>query len=98
MGGNDKAGDSDVVNLSETKLNGADKSDSANGTGATGCRGERATAILARGRSVIVVGKDLTLDKWIAATQEALSKARRAKSYGLTLDSFLKMLRDLSRE
>jgi hypothetical protein len=58
-------------------------------------RSERATAVLGRRRSVIVTGNGLTLDTFIATLQEALSKARRAKSYGLPLDGFLRMLRDM---
>ncbi|MBS0262160.1 MAG: hypothetical protein JSS02_09445 [Planctomycetes bacterium] len=59
------------------------------------CRSERATATLGRGRSVVVVGKDLDLESFISTLQEALSKARRAKSYGLQLEAFLRMLRDM---
>jgi len=57
---------------------------------------QRAMAKLGRGRSVIVVGRDLTLESWIKTVQEALAKARRAETYGLQLESFLKMLRDMS--
>jgi hypothetical protein len=53
-------------------------------------------AVLGRGHSVIVIGHGLTLDKWIKTAQQALARAKRAKSYGLELDSFLKMLRDMS--
>lgn len=66
-------------------------------TGRSGKKPERAMAMLGRGRSVTVIGRDLTLDTWIKSVQEALAKARRAKGYGLQLDSFLKMLRDMSQ-
>jgi hypothetical protein len=70
----------------------------ANGEKRNGSRGkpERAMAVLGRGHSVIVIGHGLTLDKWIKTAQQALARAKRAKSYGLELDSFLKMLRDMS--
>lgn len=60
-------------------------------------RPQRASAALGRGRAVIVVGHDLNLERWIDSLQEALAKARRAKTYGLELDSFLKMLADMTR-
>ena len=64
----------------------------------TGGKPRRAMAALGRGRSVIVIGHDLTFDRWIKTLQEALAKARRAKTYGLELESFLKMLADVARQ
>lgn len=58
---------------------------------------QRAIAVLGHGRSVVVVGRNLTLDSWLKTLQEALAKGRRAKSYGVELDSFLKMLRDMGQ-
>lgn len=58
---------------------------------------QRAMAVLGRGRSVIVVGRNLDLDAWLEALQEALTKGRRAKSYGLSLEAFLRMSRDIAQ-
>jgi hypothetical protein len=58
---------------------------------------ERVSAALSGGRAVIVVGRELNLDSWMKTVQEALAKARRAKSYGLTLEAFERMLQDISR-
>ncbi len=63
----------------------------------TTARPQRVTAALGRGESVIVVGHDLTMDRWIKILQIALSKAKRAQNYGLELDSFVKMLAELAR-
>lgn len=57
-------------------------------------RPQRAMAVLGRGRSVVVVGRNLDLDAWLQVLQEALTKGRRAKSYGLSLEAFLRMSRD----
>ena len=58
-------------------------------------RPNRVTAVLGQGRSVIVVGHDLDIDEWLSILQEAIAKGRRAKSYGLKLEAFVRMLRDM---
>ena len=53
-------------------------------------------AVLGRGRSVVVIGRNLDLDAWLGILSGAVAKGRRAKSCGLTLEGFLKMLRDFT--
>lgn len=57
----------------------------------------RATAVLGPQRSVSVSAADLTLERFIELIEELLSKARRVRSKGLELNTFLKMLADQSR-
>jgi hypothetical protein len=58
----------------------------------------RATAVLSHGRSVIVVDHDQTLESWMDALTLALSHARYARAQNLTLDGFLKLLRQMKQE
>ena len=67
---------------------------SATGARKSGGKPQRAQAMLGRGRSVVVIGRGLDLDTWLQILQEAITKGRRAKSYGLSLDAFLRMSRD----
>lgn len=54
----------------------------------------RATAALGDGRCVSVLGRSLTLESVIELIEDLLSKARRARTQGLTLPTFLKVLRE----
>jgi hypothetical protein len=74
----------------------ANKSTSSTGK-RSACRPERVMAVLGRGRSVVVIGRNLDLDGWLGILSEAISKGRRAKACGLTLEGFLRMLRDFTQ-
>lgn len=54
----------------------------------------RVTAMLGGGRSVSVAGKLLSWDSLIEALEQLLSRARKSKSQGLTLATFVRTLRD----
>jgi ParB family transcriptional regulator, chromosome partitioning protein len=54
----------------------------------------RATAVLGDGWSVSVLGQSLTLERVIGIIENLLSRARRARTQGLTLPTFLKVLRE----
>lgn len=54
----------------------------------------RVTALLGGGRSVTVGGKGLTLDSLMEALEQLLSRARKSKSQGLSLATFVRTLRD----
>ena len=54
----------------------------------------RAVAHLDESRSVTVVGESMSLDHLISSLEEVLIKARRARTQGLALQTFTKMLRD----
>jgi hypothetical protein len=94
------------MNSNETESNGAggiefvDDGGTAamNGKGWANSRPERATAALGGGRSVIVVGRNLTLDSWMGALTDGLKQARFAKAQGLDLQGFLKLLQHIRRE
>ena len=58
----------------------------------------RATAILGGGRSVSVSSAGLTLDRFIEVVEELLGKARRIRTQGVELATFIKMLRDQARK
>lgn len=55
---------------------------------------QRATAPLSGGGTVTVAGKSLNLDRFIAALEEALAKARRVRGRGVELSTFVRLLRD----
>lgn len=57
----------------------------------------RATALLGTGRSVTVAGPGLTLELFIAALEDALARARRVRTSGAELGTYLAMCRDQSR-
>lgn len=61
----------------------------------TGVR--RVTASLGNGRSVTVVAGQLNLEGLIDLLQELIEKARRVRSQGLELSTFLRVLRDTAR-
>jgi ParB-like chromosome segregation protein Spo0J len=54
----------------------------------------RVTALLGGGRSITVGGKGLTLDSLVEALEQLLSRARKSKSQGLSLATFVRTLRD----
>lgn len=56
----------------------------------------RATASLPGGRTVTVVGPALDLEAFIAALEELLGHARKERSKGIGLSTFVAMLRDQS--
>ncbi len=58
----------------------------------------RVTALLGRGRSVTTAAAGLTLDAYIEMLEELLAKARKVRPQGLELGTFIKMLRDQSKE
>lgn len=54
----------------------------------------RVTAKLSGSRSISVSGPQLTLDAFIASLEEMLTRARQARTKGLGLDTFRKILAD----
>jgi ParB family chromosome partitioning protein len=58
----------------------------------------RATAKLGDGRSVTVCAKGLTLESFLANLEDVRVRAREARGKNLSLDTFLKVLRDQSRQ
>jgi ParB family chromosome partitioning protein len=57
----------------------------------------RVTAILGEGRSVTVATAALTLERFIEVIEELLAKARRVRTQGVELATFIKMLKDQAR-
>lgn len=57
----------------------------------------RVTAILGESRSITVASAGLTLERFIELIEEVLAKARRVRSQGVELGTFVKMLRDQAR-
>lgn len=57
-------------------------------------KSKRVFAAVDSGRSVSVSGIDSSLDSFITCLEEALSRARKARGQGLSLDTFTKLLRD----
>ena len=53
---------------------------------------KRVTASLERGRTITVAAA--TLDDFIAALEEALSKARKVRTQGIGLSTFIRLLKD----
>ncbi|MCP9801793.1 ParB/RepB/Spo0J family partition protein [Synechococcus sp. RedBA-s] len=54
----------------------------------------RVTAILGNGRSVTLAGKGLSLDAVIELLEQLLTRAKRAKSQSLSLETFARAMRD----
>lgn len=54
----------------------------------------RVTALLGGGRSITVAGKGLSLETIVEALEQLLSRAKKAKSQGLSLTTFVRTLRD----
>lgn len=57
----------------------------------------RATAFLSNDRQVTVAGTDLTLLSFIDALDETIAKARKARTKSITLDTFLRILKDQAK-
>ena len=57
----------------------------------------RATAILGQGRSISVTCTGLTLESMISLVEEFLAKARRERTRGTELPTFLSLLRDQAK-
>ena len=60
-------------------------------------RTPRVTAELGDGRSVTVVGKALTLDALIEWLEPLITRAKKAKAQGLSLETFVRAMRDQAR-
>ena len=54
----------------------------------------RVTAALGEGRVVTVSGKGLSLESMIDWLEQLLARARKAKSHGLSLETFVRTMRD----
>lgn len=54
----------------------------------------RVTAALGQGRSVTIAGRGLTLDAVIEWLEPLLARARRARAKGLSLETFVRTLKD----
>lgn len=54
----------------------------------------RVTAMLGAGRSVTVTSPGLSLERFIDAIEEVLAKARRVRTRGVELQTFVRLLRD----
>ena len=79
--------------LTRDALSGAVKSE-ANGTGEKpSTQLKRITAAIGEGETVSVAGPALTLDRVIAVCEELLTKARRARTRGVDLKQFAKLVR-----
>lgn len=57
----------------------------------------RVTAILGESRSVTVASAGLTLERFIELIEELLTKARRVRTQGVELSTFIQMLKDQAR-
>jgi hypothetical protein len=57
----------------------------------------RVTAILGESRSITVACAGLTLERFISLVEELLAKARRERSRGTELGTFISLLRDQAR-
>lgn len=60
-------------------------------------RGTRVTAAIGSGQTITFVGGDLTLDTVTDWLEQLLTKARKAKAQGLTLQTFVSALRDQAK-
>lgn len=54
----------------------------------------RVTALLGGGRSVTIAGKGLSIESLIESLEQLLTRARKAKSQALSLETFVRTLRD----
>ncbi len=57
-------------------------------------RSSRVKAVLGHGRSVTIAGKDLTLEAAIEWVEQFLSGAKKAKSQGLTIETYVRAMKD----
>lgn len=58
---------------------------------------DRVTALLGQSRAVTVASPELSLERFIGILEELLGKARRVRTQGVALGTFIKMLRDQAR-
>jgi ParB family chromosome partitioning protein len=58
----------------------------------------RVTAALGSGRSVTLAGSGMTLDSVVEWLDQLLARARKAKQQGLTLETFVRTLRDQAQK
>ena len=54
----------------------------------------RVTAVLGEGRSVTIAGKELNLDLMIEWLEPLVTRAKKARAQGITLETFVRTLRD----
>ncbi len=66
----------------------------ATATAAASAGPSRVTAKLGSGRAVTVMGESIDLEAFIEALEEVLTKARKARTQGIEVGTFAKMLRD----
>jgi hypothetical protein len=83
--------------LTRDALAGAVKSSKKRRTKCNNHQPGRVTAILGGSRSVTVASAGLTLERFIELIEELLAKARRVRSQGVELATFIKMLKDQAR-
>jgi ParB/RepB/Spo0J family partition protein len=82
-------------NLTRDELVGARKASNRNGVDRPSSEApSRVTAKLPGGKSISVAAPQLNLESFIAALEELLGRARQARTKGLALDTFRKMLAD----
>jgi len=60
-------------------------------------RGTRVTAAIGSGQTITFVGGDLTLDTVTDWLEQLLSRAKKAKAQGLSLQTFVRTLRDQAK-
>jgi ParB family transcriptional regulator, chromosome partitioning protein len=65
-----------------------------NGRRKSGGSASRVTAQLGSGRAVTVIAESIDLETFIEALEEALAKARKARTSGVEISTFTRMLRD----
>ncbi len=81
--------------LTRDELVGARKASNRNGVDRPSSEApSRVTAKLPGGKSISVAAPQLNLESFIAALEELLGRARQARTKGLALDTFRKMLAD----
>ncbi len=57
-------------------------------------RGTRVTVPVGNGRSITVVGSNMTLESVVSLIEQLLARAKKAKTQGLSLQTFLGTMRD----
>ena len=84
-------------NLTRDALAGAIKAQKRTSPDAARTGVMRTTLILGPGRTVTVTDEQLDLDKLIVAMEELLAKARKARTQGIELGTFTRMLKDQTK-
>ncbi len=80
--------------LTRDALTGSLKAGRKNGESKEAKSPSRVTAKLAPDRAVTVIGESLDLEAFIETLEELLGKARKARTQGVEVGTFIKMLRD----